>query len=71
MLADSLEQSGAITLLENLQTHSSAKVYQSVYEILNKYFYVEDIQEDHNSNGIVFEQFAAAPNAPNQSYFQF
>jgi hypothetical protein len=44
MLADSLKQSGAITLLENLQTHPSPKVYQSVYEILNKYFYVEDIQ---------------------------
>jgi hypothetical protein len=66
-----MNQSGAITLLENLQSHPSAKVYQRVYEILDKYFYVEDIQDNQNSNGIVFEQLAAAPNPPNQSYFQF
>ncbi len=46
MLAESLNQSGAITILENLQTHSSAHVYEKVHEILDNYFYVEELQEN-------------------------
>ena len=84
MFVARLEELNAVITLENLQCHSNVEIYQTVFEILDKYFSVEQdensVDQANNNNqpfgvfGAVgtFEAGPAGPGfPPNSNPFKF